>query len=63
VAAKVAGKKYNKVLELIGTTTLRDSLLCVEDQGIVCMTGIAGNSWAFTDEFSPMDSIPSTVCL
>lgn len=63
VAAKVKGKKYNKVLELIGTTTLRDSLQCVEDQGIVCMTGIVGNSWAFKDEFAPMDSIPSTVSL
>jgi NADPH:quinone reductase-like Zn-dependent oxidoreductase len=63
VAAKVAGVKYNKVLELIGTTTLRDSLRCVEDQGVVCMTGIVGNSWVFKDEFGPMDSIPSTVCL
>ena len=63
VAAKVKEKKYHKVLELIGTTTLRDSLHCVEDQGIVCMTGIVGNSWAFKDEFAPMDSIPSTVSL
>lgn len=34
----------NKVLELIGTTTLLDSLQCVKPQGIVCMTGIVGNS-------------------
>ena len=63
IAAQVASKKYNKVLELIGTTTLRDSLQCVSDHGIVCMTGIVGNSWSFKDEFSPMESIPSTVCL
>lgn len=63
VAAKVAGKKYHKVLELIGTTTAKDSLLCVEDQGIVCMTGIVGNSWTFAGKFAPMDYIRSTVCL
>jgi len=34
----------NKVLELIGTTTLLDSLQCVKPHGIVCMTGIVGNS-------------------
>ena len=53
---------YDKVLELIGTTTLRDSLRCVRDGGIVCMTGIVGNEWSLPD-FSPMDWIPSTVSL
>ncbi len=52
----------NKVLELIGVTTLKDSLRCARPQGIVCMTGIVGNKWAF-DEFSPMEAIPSAVCL
>ena len=52
----------DKVLELIGTTILRDSLRCVRKGGIVCMTGIVGNSWSFAD-FAPMDAIPSTVCL
>jgi NADPH:quinone reductase-like Zn-dependent oxidoreductase len=52
----------DKVLELIGTTTLLDSLLCAKPQGIVCMTGIVGNKWSL-DQFSPMDAIPTSVCL
>src|SRR5207245_1036499 len=51
-----------KVLELIGTTTLLDSLRCVRQGGIVCMTGIVGNKWSF-DTLSPMEAIPTAVCL
>ena len=42
VAEKVKGHKFDKVLELVGTTTLEDSLQCVVDGGIACMTGIVG---------------------
>ena len=52
----------DKVLELIGTTTLGDSLRCAKQRGIVCMTGMVGNKWSF-DDFSPMDVIPTAVCL
>ena len=52
----------DKVLELIGTTTLLDSLRCARQGGIVCMTGIVGNKWSF-DTFSPMEAIPTAVCL
>jgi NADPH:quinone reductase-like Zn-dependent oxidoreductase len=52
----------DKVLELIGTTTLGDSLRCAKQRGIVCMTGMVGNKWSF-DDFSPMDVIPTSVCL
>jgi NADPH:quinone reductase-like Zn-dependent oxidoreductase len=52
----------DKVLELVGTTTLRDSLLCTARFGSVCMTGMVGNEWEF-DRFSPMDAIPPTVNL
>ena len=45
VAKKVKDKKFNKVLELVGTTSLRDSLKCVAPQGIVCMTGIVVSSY------------------
>lgn len=38
------GAGVDKVLELIGTVTLLDSLQCVKPHGIVCMTGIVGNS-------------------
>jgi NADPH:quinone reductase-like Zn-dependent oxidoreductase len=52
----------DKVLELIGTTTLSDSLRCAKQRGIVCMTGMVGNKWSI-DNFSPMDMIPTAVCL
>jgi len=52
----------NKVLELVGTTTLKDSLRCAKQRGIVCMTGIVGNKWSF-DNFAPMEAIPTAVSL
>ncbi len=52
----------DKVLELVGTTTLLDSLQTAARFGSVCMTGMVGNAWEF-DRFSPMDAIPSTVKL
>jgi len=53
---------FDKVLELVGTTTLLDSLRCAKQRGIVCMTGMVGNkSWL--DRFSPMEAIPTAVSL
>ena len=52
----------DKVLELVGTTTLKDSLRCAKQRGIVCMTGIVGNKWSF-ENFAPMDAIPTAVSL
>lgn len=52
----------NKVLELIGTSTLLDSLQSTRAGGVVCMTGMVGNRWSFA-EFSPMSAIPTAVNL
>ena len=52
----------NKVLELIGTRTLKDSLQCIAPKGMACMTGILGNEWTMK-EFTPMGDIPSLVRL
>jgi NADPH:quinone reductase-like Zn-dependent oxidoreductase len=52
----------DKVLELVGTTTLDDSLRCAKPHGIVCMTGMVSNKWSL-DNFSPMDEIPTAVNL
>jgi NADPH:quinone reductase-like Zn-dependent oxidoreductase len=52
----------DKVLELIGTTTLKDSLHCAKQGGIVCMTGMVGNQWSF-ENFAPMEVIPTSVAL
>jgi NADPH2:quinone reductase len=49
----------DKVLELIGTATLKDSLQCIRPKGIVCMTGILAGEWTMK-EFTPMGDIPST---
>jgi NADPH:quinone reductase-like Zn-dependent oxidoreductase len=59
---EVCPNGIDKVLELVGTTTLKDSLRCAKQRGIVCMTGIVGNKWSF-DDFAPMEAIPSAVCL
>ncbi len=48
----------DKVLELIGTRTLKDSLNCIKPKGMVCITGILGGEWTMT-EFTPMGDIPS----
>src|SRR5260370_1419640 len=53
---------FDKVLELVGTTTLKDSLRCARQGGIVCMTGFVGNKWSF-DDFAPMEIIPTAVYL
>ncbi len=52
----------NKALELVGTTTLIDSLRSTKAKGIVCMTGMVGDQWSF-QEFSPMGAIPTAVSL
>lgn len=54
--------KIDKVLELVGTPTLKDSLHCVVQGGIVCMTGMLSEQWSIAD-FAPMDFIPAAVSL
>ena len=51
-----------KVLELVGTVTLKDSLRCATRGGMVCMAGIVGNQWKL-DGFNPMEVIPNAVGL
>ena len=55
-------RPFDRVLELIGTTTLLDSLRCVRSGGIVCMTGILGGKWTL-EAFEPMGDIPTGVKL
>lgn len=59
---EVCANGVDKVLELVGTTTLKDSLRCAKQRGIVCMTGIVGNKWSF-ENFAPMEAIPTAVSL
>jgi NADPH:quinone reductase len=48
----------NKVLELVGTVTLKSSLKLLAEHGTLCMTGILGGEWVL-DNFEPMIDIPS----
>jgi NADPH2:quinone reductase len=52
----------DKVLELVGTETLLDSLKCIRPKGMACMTGILGGTWTIK-EFTPMGDIPDLVRL
>jgi NADPH:quinone reductase-like Zn-dependent oxidoreductase len=56
------GAGVDRVLELVGATTLRDSLASVAPRGIVCVTGILGGAWV-VDRFEPMEDIPTGVKL
>jgi NADPH:quinone reductase-like Zn-dependent oxidoreductase len=52
----------DRVLELIGTKTLLNSLQTAKPGGIVCMTGILGGEWTLAN-FTPMEDIPTGVKL
>lgn len=56
----IASKGVNKVLELVGTVTLKNSLGLVSENGILCMTGILGGEWEM-ERFEPMVDIPTGV--
>jgi NADPH:quinone reductase-like Zn-dependent oxidoreductase len=53
---------FDKVLELVGVTTLLDSLKCAKVGGAVIMTGMVGGQ-STLDLFSPMEAIPTGVFL
>ena len=50
--------KADKVLELIGPKTLRDSLKSLNKNGIVCQTGLLGKVYLM-DGFDPIKEIPN----
>jgi NADPH:quinone reductase-like Zn-dependent oxidoreductase len=65
VAARIKGiypEGVDKVLELVGTSTLKDSLHCTAPGGTVCMSGMLAEQWSVAD-FAPMEYIPATVHL
>lgn len=53
---------FDKILELVGASTLKDSLACAKRGGTVCMTGMLSETWSISD-FAPMDYIPAAVKL
>jgi NADPH:quinone reductase-like Zn-dependent oxidoreductase len=61
-ARAIYPKGFDRVLELVGATTLLDSLQATRRGGIVCMTGILGGEWVLP-EFRPMGDVPTGVKL
>ncbi len=59
---KIIPKGVTNVIELIGNTTLEDSLGCVEVNGSVCIAGFLGGLVPF-ENFMPLMQIPSSVKL
>ena len=55
-------KGINKVLELVGPKSLRDSLALTEPGGIVCQTGLLGGVYSLNG-FDPIKEIPNGVYL
>lgn len=52
-------EKFNKILELIGPKTVKDSFKHTAEGGIVCSTGELGNQW-YLEKFDPiMDIAPN----
>ncbi|KRM11900.1 zinc-binding dehydrogenase [Paucilactobacillus suebicus] len=51
-------RKFDKIVELVGPATLRDSLKHVAPFGIVNMTGELGDKWT-VDDFDPVYDVPN----
>lgn len=49
-------KTYDKIFELIGPATVKNSFKHLNEQGIVCSTGQLGGQW-FLEEFDPIMDI------
>lgn len=62
-------EKFTKVLDLVGCSTLRDSLKCTAFGGTVCSAGFTGDVWQFDSSlpdggvFNPERDLPIGVCL
>ncbi|WP_424449238.1 zinc-binding alcohol dehydrogenase family protein [Microbacterium arborescens] len=65
IASKVRGiapAGVDGAIELVGATTLPDTLRAVRPQGVVCFTGMLSEQWSIPD-FYPIDVIPQGVRL
>ena len=59
---QVAPEGVSAALELVGASTLRDSLLTVAPKGVLCYMGVLGDQNAL-ERFQPLMDIPSGVRL
>ena len=61
-AEKLIRKGFDRILELIGPKTIRDSLLHLKDGGIICSAGQLGGQW-FLEDFDPIMELQNNVYL
>lgn len=52
-------ERFDKVLELIGPATLRDTFAHISEGGICCCTGELGGQWYLDDHFDPIMDLPA----
>ena len=52
------GQSFDRILELIGPRTIKDSFRYMSDGGILCSIGQLGNQW-YLENFDPITDIPS----
>lgn len=50
-------ESFDRVLELVGPASLRDTFAHVRENGIVCVTGLLGGEWTLPD-FDPLEDLP-----
>ena len=60
LCGKVSG--ITKALELIGIKTLKDTMMIIEQGGMVCNTGVLGKVYEW-NHFDPIKDIPNGICL
>lgn len=51
-------EKFDKVLELVGPKTIRDTIRCSAEGAIICLTGLLGDQW-YLDKFDPIEELPT----
>ena len=52
------GQSFDRILELIGPRTIKDSFRYMSDGSILCSVGQLGNQW-YLENFDPITDIPS----
>lgn len=51
-------EKFDKVLELVGPRTIKDTIRCSAEGAIICLTGLLGDQW-YLEEFDPIMDLPA----
>lgn len=51
-------EKFDKVLELVGPKTIRDTIRCSAEGAIICLTGLLGDQWHI-EKFDPIEELPA----